>query len=499
MKLFLLIASGLYFSCVSFAQEIIHPEHFEKIPVALQTGSAYNKDVIRIVYSKPFALLKFLETTKGTHGTSVTLRQQMDSSAVLKQERFTEIKKSYNSLPLDYTWSRQAYPQKRKHTTSTWDLISVAAISSKNNKEFFERIIGILPNGDYLTLKRLVSETEPFYDAFMFTSQEKAIQSKATELRAYVPALNTLFDRFKVFYGSSWDKSVPFNLSIYPIYGRQGQTTATPHANSLEMGFLLESKDKHDMLAVGMHEMCHVLFEEQPLALQQRIDSAFTQQPDPYAAFAYRYIDEALATALGNGYAYQYLSTKMDTGAWYADNYIDHYAKALYPFVEEYLNAHKAMDKEFVAKAIGVFKQTFPNALYDIDALMMQSDAYFEDDHETVIDPLINRLHSDFRIYMSNTSIPIDDPGSLENIRSSEQTQVFIIYKNQAKNLKLLSGFFPNLKKLPKQANLLVSFLDEKNRPVILIIAENAAKAGEGISLLKKKGMIDPKQLWQSF
>lgn len=481
----------------SIAQEVIRPGFFEKMPSSALTDA--DKDVIKIVYSKPFALLKFLETTTGHHGTSHTFREQIDSSKVLQQAAFKELVKSYNTLHLDYTWSRQEYPEKRKHTTSTWDLICVAAISSKTNTEFFSRMIGVIPSDDYLKLKRVITETEPFYDAFLFTAQQGAIQSKAAELSTHAPALNQLFDRFKTFYGSSWDKSVPFNLSIYPIFGKQGETTATPHANSLEMGFLLEHKDSYDMLAVGMHEMCHVLFEEQPLTLQKNLDSSFTARKDPYAAFAYRYIDEALATALGNGYAYASLSMKPDTGSWYADYYIDHYAKALYPLVKDYLDAHKQMDSDFVLKAVAVFKQTFPDALYDTDALMMRSDAYFEDDHESVIDPMINTLHTAFRIYMSNTAIPIDDAASLENIKNSEQTQVFIIHKNQAKNLKLLKTLFPELKKLPSKGNMLVGFLDKSSRPVIIVVAEDATKAHEGILLLKEKGKIDPKQLWEAF
>lgn len=499
MNRYFFLTASLFLVCFLPAQEIIHREPFEKIQLPDTIIPHYGKELVKVIYSKPFALLKFMETAGGRRATSCTFRKQMDTSGVLQQAGFNTIKNTYNSLRLDYNYTKQDYPEKRKHTTSTWDLICVAAISSKSTTEFLTRIIGILPNDDYLKLKQVLTQAEPYYDAFIYHKQEAAIQAKARELRAYASAANNLFGQFKTFYGSSWDKSVPFNLAIYPIFGKRGETTATPHANSLEMGFLLESKDTQDMLAVGMHEMCHVLFEEQPLVLQQSLDSAFTSGADPYAAFAYRYIDEALATSLGNGYAYQYLSSKPDTGSWYADYYIDHYAKAIYPLVNEYLNAHKQMDKDFVLKAIAVFKQTFPGALYDVDALMMQSDAYFEDDHESILDPVMNTLHNTFRISMSSTYIPLDDAAAIENVKNSEYTQVFIIHKNQAKNLKLLKTLFPNLKKLPKQANLLVSFLDEKSRPVIVIVAENATKANEGILLLKKKGKIDPKQLWQAF
>lgn len=455
--------------------------------------------MVQVVYSKPFALLKFMETTKGGHGCSATFLKQIDSSAILKDKIFLCLKETYQGLQLDYVYSKPDYPERRKHSTSTWDLFCVAAISSNSLDEFFNRIVGIVPNDDYLKLKQVLNGSERFYDAFMFQPQYPAIQSELKALQGYGAPLNVLFSRFRKFYGSSWDTTVPFRLTIYPIYGKRGQTTATPHANSLEMGFLLGAKDTEGMLSVGTHEMCHVLFEEQPLGLQLMLDSVFTATKDPYATLAYRYIDEALATALGNGFAYKYLSTELDTGNWYADDYINRYAKALYPLIVDYLDRETTMDKAFVTQAIAIFRSTFPGAPYEVDAAMMRSDAYFEDDDRAVIDPLIRQLHNTFRIYMSNTAIPIDDPASIENIKTSEQTQVFIVYKNQEKNLKLLRTLFPQIKGLPAKGNALAGFLDSRGRPVYLILAESASKASEGISLLKQKGRIDPAKNWQKF
>lgn len=455
--------------------------------------------MVNVVYSKPFALLKFMETTKGGHGISVTFQKQIDSSSVLRNDAFLKLKDVYQGLQLDYSYVKQEYPERRKHSTSTWDLICVAAISSNRLDEFYNRIVGIIPNDDYLKLKQVLSASEPFYDRFMLQPQHQAIHARLKKLQGYGAPLNDLFLKFKSFYGSSWDATVPFRLAIYPIYGKRGQTTATPHANSLEMGFLLGSVDTTGMLSVGVHEMCHVLFEEQPLLLQQRLDSAFTATKDPYATLAYRYIDEALATALGNGFGYKYLSNELDTGDWYADDYINRYAKALYPLVVNYLEKGKTMDPAFVEQAIGVFRQTFPQAPYAIDAAMMRSDAYFEDDDRAVIDPLIRQLHTAFRIYMSNTAIPIDDPSSVENINVSEQTQVFVVYKNQEKNLKLLRTLFTQIKGLSAKGNALAGFLDNRGRPVFIIVAENASKASEGISLLKQKSRIDPTKTWQKF
>ena len=248
-----------------------------------------------------------------------------------------------------------------------------------------------------------------------------------------------------------------------------------------------------------MHEMSHVLFEEQSLQLQQQLDSVFTDSITPYTKFAYHYIDEALATALGNGYAYKKLAGETDSAEWYSDVYINAYAKALYPLVEHYVDNKQQIDKEFILKAIVVFKQTFPNALYDYEPLLMTIDVYFEDDVANEINEMESVLHSVFRIYSSNTSIPIGDKESLDNIKQSKGTQVIIIHKNQLQNLVKLKLIFKNLATLPPNKNMLISFLDKNKRAVIIVLAENKEKAKEAIKLLKTIKEINPKKLWVKF
>jgi hypothetical protein len=91
------------------------------------------------------------------------------------------------------------------------------------------------------------------------------------------------------------------------------------------------------------------------------------------------------------------------------------------------------------------------------------------------------------------------DKISLDNIKHSKQTQVIIIHKNQLQNVAKLKLMFKNLVNLPTQKNLLVSFLDKNKRAVVIVIAENKAKAIEGIKLLKTQKEINPKKLWLKF
>lgn len=459
------------------------------------------QQIVQVKFSKPFALVKFLETAKGGVSTSKTFKHQIDTSYLSRDTSFLNIVDKYSDLNLDYVYSKEQYPEKRRRINSTWDLLCIAAITANTNEEFFQKIIGLYPNTDYLKLKQLVSSVEPFYDGFIYTKKNKSvIKDKTRELEGLSPKLNQLFDKFKIFYGSTWDKSIPFNLAIYPIEGNRGQTTATPHVNSLEMGFLTKEDDNFELLSIGMHEMCHVLYDEQSLIKQQRIDSVFTDSTNNYYKLAYRYFDEALATALGNGYAYKSLANELDSSEWYNDRYINLYSKALYPLVEEYLNQNRFIDKEFILRSIDVFRKTFPNAIYDIEPLLINVDVYFDADTDQERHNVSGILNNNFRIYSSNTSTPINDKISLTNIKQSLETQFIIIHKNQLKNMALIKLLFKNLSALPpNKKNLLISFLDKNKRAVFIIQAENETKLKEAMFLLKKQKEIDPKKPWVEF
>ncbi len=460
----------------------------------------FAQQIVTVKYSKPFAILKFLETAKGSYSISKTYKHQIDTSYLATDKVFKNLVKEYATINLDYTYQKNQFPEKRKHITSTWDLICIASITSNNNDEFFVKIIGLLPNSDYLKLKNLFTIAEGFYNRFSFNNYNNLTINKVNELQALSPKLNDLFKKFTTFYGSSWDKNIPFNLAIYPIYGNRGQTTATPHANSLEMGFLTQDDDNFGLLSVGMHEMCHVLYDEQPMQTQEMIDDAFSDSLSIYSRFAYHYIDEALATALGNGFAYNYLTTELDSSEWYNDNYINAYAKALYPMVKNYLDSSKQIDRQFIHNAVSVFRKTFPNAIYTYEPLLINTDVYFDTENELEINELKGYLHNAFRIYSSNTIYPLLDNNNFSFIKTSTETQLIFVYKNNSKVLLKLQQQFAKLKTLPlTKKNTVVSLIDKNNRAVIIVFAQSLHQCKEAVKLLKTEKTFTPQKWWCEF
>lgn len=84
----------------------------------------FSQPLVQTKFSKPFAIIKFLETTKGGHGTSITFKHQIDTSFLGKDVMFQNLVNEYQSIPLDYNYVKEQYPSNRKHTTSTWDLLA---------------------------------------------------------------------------------------------------------------------------------------------------------------------------------------------------------------------------------------------------------------------------------------------------------------------------------------------------------------------------------------
>lgn len=67
-----------------------------------------------------------------------------------------------------------------------------------------------------------------------------------------------------------------------------------------------------------LHEMFHILYDEQSLAVEKDPDARFKQNPSKYSIYAFLLLNEVPATALGSGYVFENLSGKPDTtGEWY--------------------------------------------------------------------------------------------------------------------------------------------------------------------------------------
>jgi hypothetical protein len=452
----------------------------------------------RVIFnvSKPMCLLIFLEASAGVGQVSPALQQYMaghitraDVPAVQRLGR------EFFALNLNTGYNFPGYPERRQYARKVLDLVSMAAIQSSTLDEFAARITGLLPNEQCLALQKMMVEAEPIYTRMIGGAPDKAVAANVATLQQYAAQCGEIVGKLKAFYGSTWG-SEPFLISLYPVPGSSGTTTATPHSSCVEVGALTHLNDHALTASVAIHEICHVLFGEEPLAWQVAMDSLFMNDASAYRLYACNYIDEALATACANGWAYKALTGREDTGSWYADAYINGYAHALYPLVTGYIERGKTVDKAFVAEAIKLFAATFPNSIFEYKTMLNRINLYTDADNDAQYRTVTNTLNKYFNINGCAGSYPIADPQALELIDQSANTQLFLVYANHTKNYEALKTKFPQIKNEQPEKEGIISFFDSRQRPVVIVNAHGMERLDAAIAALSGIGKMNKDRMF---
>jgi hypothetical protein len=443
--------------------------------------------------SKPICLLTFLETASGDPHSSSTFRTYIKEHMPANDTAdFKVLVRAFAALNIDNNYVLTQYPAQRQKPRSSANLIKMAAVQAKDLPDFYSRIAGILPNEQWLALKDVINKSQYFYAQVISSADNVDIEKQLKELKLYNDKTNAAFLKLKTFYGSTWPDNLGFSIAIYPIPGNSGTTTATPHNNSLIMAVLTKETDHDSRMGVAMHEISHVLYEEQPLALQWKLDSAFIENPSLSMPYAYSYIDEALATACGNGWMYELLTGKPEGGAWYNDEYIDKYAHALYPLVKMYIENFKTIDRSFIKKAIATFETQFPDAAYEFNNIFNQVNFYTDANDNEQYRNIRNTLNRYYRVSGCHSSYPIADPQSLDMANKSSGTQLFIIHENKAENFSALKKIFPELDAVNESEESIISFIDKNKRPVVIVNVNNDSRIEAAFKKMTQIKKISP-------
>ncbi|AWA30758.1 hypothetical protein HYN48_12070 [Flavobacterium magnum] len=454
----------------------------------------FSQNNIQIKISKPYAIFNFLETAINRTGTSSTLNEIITANAKDNSD-FKLLCKNFSAIRMDYSYAREEFPESRRQNRSVRDLIYIALVKAETWTEFNSSIIGILPNSEQQKMLSLLKQAEPYYDQFVWITSRSKLEEQITGLSQYLPKAYQVFPIFREFYGSSWDSSIPFLVTLYPIPGTSGISTAKPYANSLCVGVLTDKAAPVETIGVILHEMCHVLYDEQPNEIQQEIDKWFSENTSPYNVHASGFFDEGMATALGNGWAYKYLSGKLDDEEWYNNKYINGFAKALYPLVAQYIDQKKSIDKPFIDRAVDLFASTFPESNSDYDLLLSNVSVYTDAENNSERDAVLDVLESQFRLRGIQLSSPVLDSKSLEFLATDKQTQLVVIDRNHRQDMEALRKIFPQLKAVSKthlKQDFIFSFLDDTNRPVILLHMKDKATLPALVARMKTLKVIGP-------
>lgn len=453
---------------------------------------AQEKSFIQLRASKPLSLIIFLEAAGEGPKRYRDYHEFIDEN-LGTDTGFQQLAKDYEDIHLNYPITRNEFPKARyQQRVSVNDLIWSAASNASDLDDFNERITGLLPYISQNKLYQTLKKVEPYYDKLVWDPAEASIADVLEKLAPYLPTFERMFFKTNTFYQSGWTKDLPFKLVVYPIPLANGNTAATAKGNALICGFLAKRKNPHqDILGVVIHEICHTLYAQQPAQLQRDMQQWFDENPSPFSPLANSYLDEALATVLGNGWANKEMTGEMDPNPWYNNQYIDGFARALYPLTEKYLQADRPIDKAYVQQSVELFAKTFPKADKTPTTLLSEINLYLNAEVEKDIDIIEATLYKYFNPFPHDYLIPINDPSSIESFAVKRLTKLFIVDSDHEKTLVLIDKNYPD-QKVESKTNSIFSFRDQASQSAVIIInVQNQAMLEKALIKLSKQAYLE--------
>lgn len=353
----------------------------------------------------------------------------------------------------------------------------------------FEKTLSIyLPFDGVEAYFRLKKQIYPSFDKLIWQESKKfqASEMKQVNQIAKETKFSSRLMQAKKFYSSDYPLELDFKVGLIPIPDSKLKKNHTSAQNLKDIQVVpyLEAKGVKQAFDVIFHEFCHALYEAQSRQVKQEIEDFYLNSNHPHASFTYTYLNEILATALGNGWYGQILNPKNKEASWYAVNYIDQMAKAIYPTVLRYLQDSKSIDRAFLLKSIEVAEKTFPKAPFEVDAnflslRVLSLDSRF--DRKTFSD----FLQSSFRVQSMSWSIPasIDD---IYEIDKPGTQSIIILGRNKKSSLKKLKNVLPeeHLKKIEESDSFLAVFRN-KGKYIFWIESKKATAASKALQKLK--------------
>ena len=374
----------------------------------------------------------------------------------------------FNTIPTYYSYQLEGYPYGSKTPVLIENNLKHQLITSRNLDEFKENCVGLLPNQHLNQLTELIKTFTPIYNELIYLPNASQFYTQLTNLQRFVDENNipAYFQQGVNFYGTTWDTTNSFKIAFYPLPDANS-FTAEAFYNDAICALPLQFDENAVLMSVVLHEIYHILYNEQSPELKQEIYSYFQENPSEHSQYAYLLLNEALATALGNGYAFQLLNGAIDEGEWYYSTYINGMAKAIYPLVTDYLYNNKSIDKNFVDSYISTYQNSFSAWTKDMNHLMMNR-AILTHDFSTLIE--ISQLYP-YANYSNAMVVDEISPMEVQQLSNDPITKVVIISKNHQVQLASVKSGFAELEKWKfkyKEEFIKIQFLNDRTNLVII-------------------------------
>jgi hypothetical protein len=432
------------------------------LPICKIFGQATTK--INLTISELLSTYDFVKNLSNNYPDNKY--KQLFKASEFNIEKYNALVQQMDTLTIDYSYDFQGYPTGQKQAVMTSSLLERNLIRATSIEDFKTISFGIIPSSDLIPFAHIISEFTIVYNKLVFIPNKQDIETTITDLNNFV-SNNNLTSYFTVatqFYGTTWDYSVPIDIAIIPSIKGKG-FTATSLQNVEISEVPVNYKNKKILFCVLLHEIFHTLYDEQTRNFKLEIASIFNKSKSKYSQYAYLLLNEALATAMGNGYVYEQLNGSLDKEDWYHLKYINLMAKQIYPLVKEYIMSNKTIDENFINQYINIYEQNFAIWVNELDHLFTYRYMLSEDEKD------FRFINQNYRYRNISFDVSEITESSLEKMKNTPITKVIIVSTNTAYKLKLIKDNFIELKSWkynPKKEFVHIVELKDKTKLIII-------------------------------
>lgn len=417
-----------------------------------------------IKYSEPLAVFIFIQNLSDNYPENV-FKTEFEKSKY-NTEDYKKLISKFDKLSIDYSFQFEEFPYASKTPMQTRDILKKNLIETNNLNDFKLRSIGIVPNNVLNDLTTYITAFTPIYNEIIYQPNKEKFEKQLAEITNYANnhQLENYFETGLLFYNSSWDSSIPFEIAFYPFPDSE-YFIAQAFYNNFISAIQTNLKNYGDLFSVMLHETYHIIYNEEPLEVKVKIDEAFKKNPSKYSNYAYLLMNEVLATALGNGYVYETLNGKTDANDWYFHKYIDLMAKKIYPLVKEYIIKKRSIDKNFVDQYIHLYEINFPSWINEPKNIMSYRYIISENKND------FTAIRRKFRYRSMEENETEITAVNIKKMKMTPLTKVIIVSKNNPQKLSLIKSQFTELKKWKYVSNrefVYKILLEDKSQLIII-------------------------------
>lgn len=268
------------------------------------------------------------------------------------------------------------------------DKFSIATYHAENRNELKTRLETLVAPSDMELIESTIRYFEPRFSTWWKKTAQMNISifQKKLSQKINQPEVRKKIEEFAAFYEAQLPKdySIYLNLFYRPKSEVKG-TFATVFENHAAVE-VLSGEVETNVLDIVIHEICHFFYGIAPEAKKRQWLEDFANSTNPLSIATHNILNEALATAFGNGIAAElwmepkyYQERARKERGFYNDTAIDAAAKALIPMLKIDLQNKKTLySPTFQDNAITVLKNEMPTLIEQPARLLTELVAIYD-------------------------------------------------------------------------------------------------------------------------